>query len=135
MSDLNIIEHLAAHGINITTAILAVVVFNGVKVHRMERTMNAVVSLCAECPRRKKNPLTIPAFLAGVIALALLLSGCVYDKFDHGETHLTRTAVLTHVKVPSLIIATNGTMSASLDSDARTELIEALMKALATAPK
>jgi len=135
MDDLNIIEHLASHGINITTAVLSVVVFNGVKIHRMERTLNAVVSLCAECPRRKKNPLTIPAFLAGAIALGLLLSGCVYDKFDHGETHLTRTAVLTHVRVPSLIIDTNGTMSASLDSDARTELVEALIKVLATVPK
>ena len=76
MTDLETIQTLVSKGANVDTAILTVVVFNAVKVHRMERTVTELVSRCADCPRRKKNPIIMAMVMGATLIIGTLLSGC-----------------------------------------------------------
>lgn len=108
------------------------------KTLRLERKMHSVIEELNLSPRRKGSPMDfLLMFLLAVFVgcLVVLSSGCVRTHMQVGNAVLDRTALLTHVSVPNIEMNSNGTFKASLDSDARTELLEAVLKALAAAPK
>jgi hypothetical protein len=70
-----LLKHLAA-GINVSTAILLVAVYNGIRVSRIERTVSSLIAHVQQCPKTRKHPVTIPTALLLAFLAACLLSGC-----------------------------------------------------------
>jgi hypothetical protein len=120
-------------GLNPQNVQTVALVYLAWKVSRLDARLRAVCDTINACPTCRKHANIVPLVL--VLLLAVPLMGCVKTSFHHGGTSIERTAFLTKIEVPSIEISTNGTCRASLKSDARTELIEALIRLIASAPK
>ena len=71
--------------------------------------------------------------LASLAVAAFFLSGCVQTTFRHGDTSLSRLALMQKVSVPSMQLDTNGTLKVSVDSEGQLALLESLLAALRAA--
>lgn len=115
---------LAAQGI------IAFFMFHtGLRISAIEKKLEALAGNCQQ--RKPKAPLVSIA----LAALLVVSIGCVQTRVKIGEAELSRTAVLTTIDVPTIEVATNGTFKASVKSDARTEALEALARAILSVPK
>lgn len=133
MNESEILAALKQTGAGMNTVATVGICWLGWRVNRMERQLDAVAKTINACPTCRKKGNIVPLILT---LFALLLTvGCVQTRVKMGGAEMTRTALLTRVEVPSIEVATNGTFKASVKSDARTELLEAFLKLLATAPK
>lgn len=129
---MNEILNWVALGLNVQTAVLVVVSLNAVRVVRIEKQVAQLMDHIAKCPHTKKHPLSIATALLLSFIAACLLSGCVQTRFTSGTVSMSRTALLTRIEVPDITVATNGTVSASLRSNPKTELLESFLKFLST---
>jgi hypothetical protein len=130
MNETEILNLLQKSGAGAQTVAAVALVYLAVKVRAMDSRIRAISDVINACPTCRRHANIVPLAIVVIVAGALL--GCVKTSFTHGGTTMTRTAVLTRVTVPSLTISTNGTVKASVESDARTELLEAFFKVLSS---
>ena len=133
MNETDILTALQKSGAGMQTVATVGVCWIGWRVSRVEKQVNAIAQTVNACPTCRRHASIVPLILAA--AALLLTAGCVQTRVKFGEAEMTRTALLTRVEVPAIEVATNGTFKASVKSDARTELLEAVIRLLATAPK
>ena len=133
MNEMEFLQLLKDGGAGMNTISTVGILFIAWRLAGLVRRVDAIAKTIGACPVCRKH---FPKPLPPLLLLPLMLApGCVQTSFRHGETILTRTALLTRVEVPNIEVGTNGTFRASLKSDARTEVVEALLKLLATVPK
>lgn len=134
MTSADAVQLILASGVPITACTGVIVAMNAFHIMRIETQVKAIAERC-ELRHQEgiKRDFGYLPFLAITVAIvSMLLTGCVQTRFQHGTTSMTRTSLLTRVNLPSLELGTNGTLRASLTSEPKTELVQALLKFLLT---
>ena len=117
------------------TILVGAIAYQTTLLHLIERRIQTCAMRGPDQPRTNKRfvgPVVMAILAAG---LMLLASGCVRTRAVVGNAELDRTALLVKLDVPNIEVTTNGTFKATLTSDARAEVITALLQAIAAALK
>jgi len=119
---------IASTGTPLTAVVGILVVVQGARLKRIEARLDALTGHTHPAPHCRPPRLSV---ISGPLLLLLCCIGCVQTRVTFRDASMTRTALLTHVSVPNIEVTTNGTFRASVDSDARTELLEVVLRLLA----